>query len=108
MAIMSRYCKAYPIDRLEAYTHWSKFAKQPAKNQEPQEPATATSGCLFVHEDLTVTAGVFKDEDIVFDSISPEWTEFCKSDLEFRVPYDELDEDTAPVEEGQKEPILSV
>jgi hypothetical protein len=35
---------------------------------------------------LIVTDGVFLDENIIFDKISPEWEDFCKSTLNFEVP----------------------
>lgn len=81
MATMSRYCKAYPISRLREFQSWTeKISVKPVGN-EPD-------AYVFVHEGLVVTADVFVDRDIVFDSLTPEWTEFCTSKLGFSIPPD--------------------
>lgn len=79
MSKMGRYCKAYPIDRLQAFDGWPPNT-QPAENDY-----------LFVQEDLTVTKGIFLEEDVVFDQVTPEWGDFCKNTLGFEIPADVAD-----------------
>lgn len=96
MAVMGTYCKAYPISRLREYPGWSErpgslaidalaAATDPDTAQGPPE-------YLFVQENLVVTNGVYKDESIVFDAVTPEWQTFCRDVLEFEVPPYEVKE----------------
>ena len=89
MAIMGRYCKAYPVAQFRQYSNWSERSEKSGKGmkeggESPGEPAGPKY--LFLHENLVVTDGVFMDENIVFDGITPEWEEFCRNKLRFEVP----------------------
>ncbi len=77
----SRYCKAYPISRFEAFRLW------PDNSVVPTDPQ-GDEMFLFLHDTLVVTTGVFVDEGVVYSSTSPEWAAFCADDLQFRVPED--------------------
>lgn len=94
MSKMGRYCKAYPIDRLQAFDGWPEAHRREAasSNGEPHDgtPNTqpAENDYLFVQEDLTVTKGIFLEEDVVFDQITPQWADFCKNELGFEIPPD--------------------
>lgn len=83
---MGRYCKAYPIARLHEFGDWAKYYRKPEKDQPVTEDAK--EDYLFLQENLTVTKGIFLDEDIVFDNITSEWESFCKNTLNFEVPAD--------------------
>jgi hypothetical protein len=80
MASMSNYCKAYPAAQLSAFPGW--IASTP--------PASAveegSDGYYYLHDNYTVTAGVFVDEQVAFDDVSDEWKRFCVERLEFAVP----------------------
>jgi hypothetical protein len=41
---------------------------------------------LYLQENYVVTDGIFIDEDIIFDDVTPEWKDFCKNALKFAVP----------------------
>ena len=30
--------------------------------------------------------GIFKDEDIIFDNLKPDWKEFCQNTFAFEIP----------------------
>jgi len=79
MAKMGNYCKAYPVSRFRAFGGWPDTSEQ--VGQESSE-----NDYMFLQEDFTVTKGVFMDLDVVFDHITPEWIEFCKTDLQFEIP----------------------
>lgn len=97
MSKMGRYCKAYPIERLQAFEGWPEaYRRDVAKNASGNgEPAEATSPAendyLFLQEDLTVTKGIFLEEDVVFDQVTPQWADFCKNVLGFEIPPDVAD-----------------
>lgn len=73
MPKVGRYCKAYPVERLRRFEGWD-------------EGGRAGDDVLFIQEDLTVTEGVYLDEGVVFNRVTPEWEKFCEEQLGFRVP----------------------
>jgi hypothetical protein len=93
MANMGRYCKAYPVSRLRQFPQWeenlSNLRKEKkeidGKEQEVARELTDDS-YLYLQENFTVTDGIFIDENLIFDRVSPEWKEFCQTTLEFRIP----------------------
>lgn len=36
---------------------------------------------VYLHADFTVTDGIFIDENIIFNDVTPEWIEFCRNVL---------------------------
>jgi hypothetical protein len=74
---MERYCKAYPVERFEEFPGWGKKS-----SSEGEEPAKY----LYLHQDYTVTDGIFSGENVIFENLTPEWIEFCKDVLKFEVP----------------------
>jgi len=74
MKKMGRYLKAYPIERLREYPGWSVAAEA---GDRPY---------VYLQENYTVTQGIFLDEDVVFDRVTPEWTAFCHDTLGFQIP----------------------
>jgi len=67
------YCKAYPVFRLRAYAGWVAHASR----------QYADDHVLYLHEDFSVTDGVYAGQDVVFDLRSEEWLEFCRQELKF-------------------------
>jgi hypothetical protein len=82
MTQIGRYCKAYAREMLARFPGWSE---NPVKQVEGQEPATE-SGYLFLQQDYTVTSGIYLDEGVVFNRVTPEWIEFCENELRFEIP----------------------
>lgn len=93
MAEMGRYCKAYPIDRFREFDGWKENTENLRKEKEQadgkevevQRELTAVS-FLYLQENFTVTDGIFLDQNIVFDSVTSEWIDFCKNALKFEIP----------------------
>jgi hypothetical protein len=81
MKNMSRYCKAYAVEKLSAYPRWNELA-----HNDLDKKQSAEQEYFFLHDNFVVTKDVFVDEDVVFDAISDEWREFCTSALDFQVP----------------------
>jgi hypothetical protein len=92
MAEMSEYCRAYPADELRRFPGWYEMTS-PLIVKVPQDAESGTlplSGraekevsYFFVHENFTVTAGIYRDQNVVFREPSPAWTEFCTDVLKF-------------------------
>lgn len=98
MSIMSDYCKAYPVKRFREYPQWSErqvaglhveMDQEDGANDAAATPRPlADDDVLFLHDTYQVTDGVFADEHVVFDAITPEWRTFCGEVLGFDVPDD--------------------
>jgi hypothetical protein len=79
MAELGRYCKAFPASRFRAFAGWSE------KLDVTPLPATGEA-FFYLHDNLCVTDGVFRDEHVIFDQVTPEWERFCRDTLQFEVP----------------------
>lgn len=93
MATMGRYCKAYHVDRFRQFDGWEENLqnlrkdKQVVDGKEVEAQRALTEDDLFyLQENYVVTDGIFKDENIVFDKVTPEWTDFCNNVLNFEIP----------------------
>jgi hypothetical protein len=93
MATMGMYCKAYPVGRFREFPAWREKAenarpeKQEADGRGVEAPRTlANEDCLYLQENFAVTDGIYIDQYVIFDEVTPEWEEFCKTSLQFEVP----------------------
>ncbi len=89
---MGRYCKAYPVDRFRSYPRWTENTARlrpsdgDATEETSSERSLTNEDFLYLHENYLVTDGVFQDEYVIFDDVTPEWIEFCQRNLNFKVP----------------------
>lgn len=98
MAEMGRYCKAYHVRRLREFPGWQPRLENLRADSElvDGEEVTRTraelddADILYVQETLVVTDGIFLDENVVWDQVTPEWEAFCRGPLGFEVPEDDL------------------
>ena len=84
-----KYCKAYPLMRFEGFDQWREKAKlpqQPASEVPEEQKLPSQKGFLYLHDNYTVTNGVYIGKDVIFDDVTEMWIEFCKSNLQFEVP----------------------
>jgi hypothetical protein len=89
MSETGRYCKAFYVRELRAFADWPSTLAGPAvsapegaaENGSPSE-----DDYLFVHDDFTVTKGIFPEQDVVLRQATPEWEAFCTDVLKFEVP----------------------
>ncbi|HHP7244066.1 MAG TPA: hypothetical protein ACFE0H_05195 [Elainellaceae cyanobacterium] len=93
MATMGKYCKAYPIKRLREFSQWTERSentrteKQDIDGTEVEVNRILTEeDFLYLQENYVVTDGIFKDENIIFDQVTPEWKDFCHIVLGFEIP----------------------
>jgi hypothetical protein len=94
MATMGKYCKAYSIKKLRDFSGWTESAgnarkekQKDADGKEIEVTRTLTADdYLYMQENYVVTDGIFKDENILFDQVTPEWIEYCQQTLKFEIP----------------------
>ncbi|NJL35431.1 MAG: hypothetical protein HC840_22090 [Leptolyngbyaceae cyanobacterium RM2_2_4] len=89
MKTMGKYCKAYLVKQLRQFDHWSEqqtYPEQPDEQTTDVNQELAEEDILYLQENYIVTNGVFPNENIVFDQVSPEWIDFCQTVLNFSVP----------------------
>jgi hypothetical protein len=91
MAKMGSYCKAYPLRSLRTFEGWAEKSDNARREKKPGEDGEAprTLGpmdFLYLQENYVVTDGVFIEENVIYDDITPGWIEFCRSTLKFEVP----------------------
>ncbi len=90
---MSNYCKAYEADMFRRFSKWEErvspylipgSGEQSTAGSSSAESAEARDTAIFyLHDDFTVTAEIFRDQSVVFDVVTDEWKEFCRSVLQF-------------------------
>jgi hypothetical protein len=85
MSTMGKYCKAYPLNMVEEWPEWKSKMKPNVEIAHVNDGDTATD-YVFIQENYQVTAGIFIDEDILFDDVTAEWREFCENHLKFQLP----------------------
>lgn len=93
MANMGRYCKAYPVKKFRGFGEWTENlenlrTERKDADQHPDQRNLSLSDddYLFLQETFVVTDGIFLDENIIFDSVTPGWKHFCRETLKFELP----------------------
>jgi hypothetical protein len=94
MATVGRYAKAYAVDRFRQFGSWTenlanlrKVLKDGDDGEEIEVARDFGEEEFFLlHENLVVTDGIFMDENIIFDDVTPEWKAFCEQELGFAIP----------------------
>lgn len=96
---MGKYCKAYPIQQLRRFNNWTenlentRKEKQKIDGKEVEHNRVLTDDdFLYLQENYVVTDGIFKDENIIFNAVTPEWKDFCTNTLLFEIPNYETTE----------------
>ncbi|MBE9167111.1 hypothetical protein IQ238_06025 [Pleurocapsales cyanobacterium LEGE 06147] len=93
MATMGKYCKAYPIQQLRQFKNWTENSKNTRKEKQEIDGKEVEvnrilteDDFLYLQENYVVTDGIFQDENIIFDKVTPEWKDFCINTLLFEIP----------------------
>jgi len=93
MATMGAYCKAYQLSKLREYGEWkendgnARKVKSEVDGKEVEVPRTLSDDdYVYLQETFVVTDGIFVDENIIFDSDSLSWRDYCIDTLKFEVP----------------------
>lgn len=95
------YSKAYQLGRLRLYPGWAEVRENwnpdrlvtggddPPRNWAA-ERQLGDEQVVFLHDDLEVTVGSVRGENVLFRSNEPQWRQFCIDKLGFRIPEDLL------------------
>ena len=76
------------IPRFRQFNGWAELsANARMENGSPRQ--LTDSHFLYLQENFVVTDGVFMDENVIFDKVTPEWIDFCKNVLKFEIPNHE-------------------
>lgn len=93
MATMGKYCKAYLLKNLRQSSQWTerienvrKEKKQVDGKEVEFDRLLTDDDIVYLQENYVVTDGIFKDESIIFDNVTPEWKDFCTKTLGFEIP----------------------
>jgi hypothetical protein len=96
MPILGKYSKTYSLNLLRQFPGWSEKAENARKIRKElngeivEEPRELTdSTYVYVQSDYTVTDGIFIDENIIFNDVTPEWIKFCDEILRNHPPVSE-------------------
>lgn len=78
---MKIYCKAYHLKDFRQFSAWHEM---------PEESETALSGetVVYLWDDFTVVKSPVMTEGVLWNTVTPEWQEFCQTTLRFAVPAD--------------------
>lgn len=110
MVTVGKYCKAYPLERMCEFNGWSekpgnarkKRAEEDSKEVEAVR-GLADDSIVYLQENYVVTDGIFKDENVLFDDVTPEWIEYCQNVLKFEIPEYVRSAETPDQTEGGQE-----
>jgi hypothetical protein len=105
MAEMGRYCKAYHVRRLREFEGWQPKLENLCPETEVVDGQELTrvrtelhdDDVVYVQENFVVTDGIFLDENVVFDAVTPEWEAFCRGPLGFEVSPEDVPGPEEPV-----------
>jgi hypothetical protein len=90
---MSTYCKAYSLAKFRQFPNWLEKSenarKEPKGENDTQSEAPrklTDKDYLYLHENFIVTDGIFEENNVIFDHITPDWEKFCAEVLNFKAP----------------------
>ncbi|HEX4713567.1 MAG TPA: hypothetical protein VH164_01425 [Ktedonobacteraceae bacterium] len=80
---MSRvYCKAYHLKDLRQFHNWSERARG-------NEADLAEEAIVYLWDDFTVVkTPVSSEAGLLWDEVTSDWQEFCRTTLGFEIPED--------------------
>lgn len=93
MSTLGKYSKGFPLSQLRQFSGWSEQSQNARKirkevNEQIEEVVRELfdDDYLYLHENFTVTDGIFLNENVIFSDVTPEWRDFCKNVLKWEVP----------------------
>ena len=91
--VMGEYCKAYYLSDMRKFNGWTEKVentrddKIEVDGEEIKEKRILTDDSIvYLQENYVVTDDVYKEENILFEAVTPEWEEYCKNELKFEIP----------------------
>lgn len=91
--VMGAYCKAYYLKDMRKFSGWdeneenARDEKKEVDGEEIKEKRKLTDDSIvYLQENYVVTDDVYKEENILFGAVTPDWEEYCKNELNFEIP----------------------
>ncbi len=91
MTTLGKHCRAYPLSRLREFPGWTEKPENARKimqevdGETVQAPRDLTDeDYVYLQGNFTVTDGIFIDENVIFDEVTPKWVEFCRNVLRYQ------------------------
>jgi len=88
MTTLGKHCRAYPLSRLREFPGWTEKPENARRIEKElhgetvQAPRDLTNAdYVYLQGNFTVTDGIFIDDNVIFDEVTPEWIEFCRNVL---------------------------
>lgn len=110
MTTMGKYCKAYPLKKFREFSQWTELTENTRKKKKSLDGKEVEvnreltdDDFLYLQENYVVTDGIFKDENIIFDRVTPEWKDFCTNGLKFEIPVYETVEVSTSANQDETE-----
>jgi hypothetical protein len=79
--MIRKYCKAYYLKDLRQFSGWTE------KPQEGESELT-DSEVVYLWDDFVVVRSPVLPGGVIFDDVTPQWQDFCKTTLGFEIPED--------------------
>lgn len=88
MTTLGKHCRAYLLARLREFPGWiekpenARIVREEVDGEIVQVLRILTDAdYVYLQGNFTVTDGIFIDENIIFDKVTPEWISFCRDVL---------------------------
>lgn len=79
--MIRKYCKAYYLRDLRPFSSWTEM-------REENESELSDDDVVYLWDDFTVVKSPVLPGGVIFDKVTPEWQDFCKTMLKFEIPED--------------------
>jgi hypothetical protein len=76
-----KYCKAYKLHDLRQFSGWTE---KPVEDGQP----LSDDDIGYLWDDFTVARSPIHPDSVLFDTVTPEWRDFCATVLGFAIPED--------------------
>lgn len=88
MSTLGKYCQAYPLSQLRKFSGWvekadgARVVQKEIDGEIVEVARTLTDeDYVYLQMNYTVTDGIFVDENIIFNDVTPQWIEYCQTVL---------------------------
>ena len=85
MSTLGKYCRAYPLAQLRKFPGWVERTDEARKVRKEIDGeivelvrTLTDEDYVYLQLDYTVTDGIFVNENVIFNEVTPEWIEFCQ------------------------------
>jgi hypothetical protein len=79
--MIRKYCKAYYLKDLRGYSDWTEMRQE-------HESELTDEDVVYLWDDFVVVRSPVLPGGVIFDDVTTQWQEFCKTTLNFEIPED--------------------